>query len=68
MTKADKLYQLIKVAGYHNDSRTATRLLIENPISRKRYNAAWLAGVEARQNGMRCYCRECERERVRHDL
>lgn len=59
MTKSEQAYQLVKEAGYHNDSRAATRVLVENPIGRKRYNEAWQAGVEARQRGMRCLCREC---------
>jgi hypothetical protein len=59
MTKRDQTYQLVKVAGYHNDGRTATRVLIENPISIKRYNEAWQEGVSARKQGMRCLCRDC---------
>lgn len=66
MTKRELVFQKIKVAGYHGDSRTATRLLIENPISRQRYNDAWLAGVEAKRAGQKCNCYQCQKEAVNH--
>ena len=59
MTKRELVFQQIKVAGYHGDSRTATRLLIENPISRKRYNEAWDAGAKAKSAGVSCSCYRC---------
>ena len=61
MTKRDRLLQQIKIAGYHSDSRSATRLLAENPISRKAYNDAWLSGVYARKNGIPCSCFHSQR-------
>lgn len=61
MTKREAVLQMIKVAGYHSDSRTATRLLIENPISRKNYNLAWDAGVAAKRAGVPCNCRQCQK-------
>lgn len=64
MTKRETVFQLIKVAGYHDDARTATRLLVENPISRKRYNEAWFAGVDARRAGQKCSCYQCQKGRM----
>lgn len=61
MTKRELVFQQIKVAGYHGDYRTATRLLIENPISRKRYNEAWESGAKAKAAGVPCNCYQCKR-------
>lgn len=61
MTKRETVLQQIKVAGYHGDSRAATRLLIENPVSRKNYNLAWEAGVAAKRAGVPCECYLCKR-------
>lgn len=66
MTKRETVLQLVKVAGYHGDFRAATRLLAENPISRKSYNDAWFAGVEAKRAGQPCGCYQCQKEVVRH--
>jgi len=61
MTRREVVLQQIKVAGYHYDSRTATRLLVENPISRKSYNEAWESGQRARAAGISCSCFQCQR-------
>lgn len=61
MTKRETVFQLVKVAGYHGDVRTATRLLVENPISRKRYNEAWESGVAAKRAGVKCNCHHCKK-------
>lgn len=66
MTKRATVLQQIKVAGYHNDSRAAIRLLIENPVSRKAYNEAWLSGVAAKRSGQSCGCYQCQKEAMRH--
>ena len=59
MTRHEKAYQLVKVAGYHNDSRAATRVLVEYSIGIKRYNEAWREGIRARQAGISCDCMQC---------
>jgi hypothetical protein len=61
VTKRETVLQLIKVAGYHADYRSATRLLVENPVSRKNYNLAWEAGVAAKRSGVPCNCYLCNR-------
>lgn len=50
---------LIYFAGYHEDTATGTRLLIENRISRAAYDLAFNAGRDARKSGQRCACTAC---------
>lgn len=50
---------LAKVAGYHNDSRSFTRLIIESRVARPKLTEAWQHGVTAKRNGVRCDCRDC---------
>lgn len=52
----------IKFAAYHNDSREALRVYVENRISRAAYEKAWAAGVELKKGGMRCTCYRCKIE------
>lgn len=59
VTKRETVLQLVKVAGYHNDSAAGVRLLVENPISRKVYNEAWASGQRARESGVPCSCYQC---------
>lgn len=53
---------LAKVAGYHSDSKTFTRLIIEAHVNRQAMNEAWHVGVLAKQNGIRCECYECKKQ------
>ena len=48
MTKRKTVLELMRVAGYENDARAFTRLLVENPISRQAANEAWSRGVTQR--------------------
>ena len=50
----------IRVAGYHDDLRTATRLYTENRISRKVYDTAYNEGVKQREAGVPCSCYTCK--------
>lgn len=59
MTKRDTALQLAKIAGYHEDSRTFTRLIIECRVNRQAMNSAWHAGQQAKQAGVKCGCRDC---------
>lgn len=58
MKRKDALNAL-RFAGYHGDHGTATRLYIENRISRDSANAAFYEGARAKKNGMPCGCKEC---------
>ncbi|MDH4172113.1 MAG: hypothetical protein OEW90_01810 [Betaproteobacteria bacterium] len=57
--KREDALTLAKVAGYHNDSRSFTRLIIEQRVNRATMNRAWHAGTNARAAGVLCDCREC---------
>lgn len=60
MTRKDALAH-IKVAGYHNDQRTAMRIYTENRVSFESYREAFARGVELKQQGMACTCYQCNR-------
>jgi len=63
--KREHLLAYLRVAGYHDDAATYTRLLIENRISKAAAKEAYSAGVKARENGVPCDCRTCKVERAR---
>lgn len=52
-----------KYAGYHNDSGAFTRIFIENRISRDKALEAWRQGVNAKTNGVKCSCKDCQEEK-----
>jgi hypothetical protein len=58
--KRQDLLALIRVAGYHNDTRAGVRLFTENRINREAYDAAWHDGQKMREKGMRCACPQCK--------
>ena len=49
----------IRIAGYHGDKASFTRLYIENRVSRAAADAAWRSGANARNAGVPCNCSEC---------
>jgi hypothetical protein len=49
----------IEYAGYHNDTKTMTRLYIENRISYQAAQESFNRGIAKRQNGMKCTCKSC---------
>lgn len=49
-----------RVAGYHGDSATYTRLVIEHQVSRTDMRAAWTSGAAAKTKGVACDCRDCK--------
>lgn len=57
--KREHLTSLMRVAGYHGDHATFTRLFIENRISKKAADEAFRSGERARANGVKCTCRSC---------
>lgn len=50
MTKRQTVLSLMRIAGYENDSAKFTRLLIENPISRRVAEDAWHEGRTKRDS------------------
>lgn len=61
MTKRENALGWMRIAGYHDDKRTFTRLLFENRVSRKAADEAWQQGQRQKQAGMRCTCYYCTR-------
>ena len=60
MNKRQSTLIMAKVAGYHNDSRLFTRLVIESHIKRESIGEAWRTGVSAKLNGVKCLCPDCK--------
>lgn len=60
MKRKDAL-TVCKVAGYHNDRVTFTRVYIENRISRTAADEAWRSGEAAKRAGVRCVCADCQK-------
>lgn len=54
------LIAAIVVAGYHDDTKTGTRLFVENRIKRADYDAAFNHGRQAKANGTPCTCFKCK--------
>jgi hypothetical protein len=57
--KRSLLLALIRVAAYHDDRATMTRLLIEHRISRPAFDAEVQRGREMRKAGIKCTCKDC---------
>lgn len=53
-----------RIAGYHHDATTFTRLIIEARVARDAMNKAWRTGQEQRKNGMPCGCWQCNHRRA----
>ncbi len=50
----------LRVAGYHNDRATWTRVYVENRVGYATAKAAFAEGERARLRGIRCECHECK--------
>lgn len=61
MKRADAL-AWIRIAGYHDDTASYTRLYIENRVSYTAARAAFTAGRAQRAAGSRCTCSDCKKE------
>jgi len=61
MNRRENVLGWIRIAGYHDDKRRFTRLLIENRISRKAADEAWQQGQKQRVNGVPCGCYDCNK-------
>jgi len=57
--KREILIELLRIAGYHRDTKTFVRLYVENRISRTKATEEFNRGHELRLRGVRCTCREC---------
>lgn len=60
MTKRGMQLANMRVAGYHDDRKAFTRLLIETRINRAEADAAFARGQEQRASGMGCTCFHCK--------
>jgi hypothetical protein len=59
MATRKQILESIKVAGYHHDDQAFLRLYTENRLSYTAAQAARMAGIRARQQGMKCSCYAC---------
>ncbi len=59
MNRKDALI-MAKIAGYHEDIKGGTRILIESRISRAAYDYAFESGRAAKRNGVTCGCPSCK--------
>lgn len=58
--KRDVLLSHLRVAGYHDDSATFTRLYIENRISYDSAKKEYLKGQKMKADGIGCTCPDCK--------
>lgn len=59
-TKREIVLGLARLAGYHNESNAFYRIHVEQQlVSYANLLAAWRAGVQQREAGVRCGCYEC---------
>jgi hypothetical protein len=55
--------QVIKVAGYHGDTKTFMRTYCENRISFAVADNFFRNGKQAKLAGMKCDCNQCKKEK-----
>lgn len=60
MKRPDALAYM-RIAGYHSDRATFTRLLIESRVARTAADEAFRAGERAKAGGMACACPTCRK-------
>lgn len=48
-----------RIAGYHGDRRTFTRLIVEARVARPAMLTEWANGERAKAAGVSCTCAEC---------
>ena len=61
MSNRKTTLDLIRIAGYHNDTKAFTRLYCESRLSRTAANEAWQLGATQKIKGIKCNCVECEK-------
>ena len=52
---------LLRVAGYHNDTKAFVRLYVENRVSIAAADREWERGKQMQAAGVPCTCRDCTR-------
>lgn len=60
-TKRDAAMGQARIAGYHGDKQTFTRLIVESHVASDTLYRAWGEGARAKTQGVRCTCKECEK-------
>lgn len=61
MSRRELDLAIARIAGYHDDSRRFTRLVVESRVRRQLLDAAWRTGVDQKRHGMPCSCPDCKR-------
>lgn len=62
MSKRKITLHCMKIAGYHNDRSTFTRLYIESRIKPELCHESFRLGLVMKANGIKCFCNECKLE------
>lgn len=60
MNKKEKALAALRVAGYHEDKKTFTRVYIENRINLQTAILEYNKGIDNKRNGMICTCGQCK--------
>lgn len=60
MKRADAIAYM-RIAGYHEDRKRFTQLLIENRVRREVADQAFAVGQKQRAGGMGCACYQCKK-------
>lgn len=60
MTRRDLALATMRAAGYHEDRKTWTRAYVESRVSFPLAQRAFNDGQQAREQGARCRCYECD--------
>jgi len=50
----------MRIAGYHDDHKSFTRLLMENRVNRAVADEVFYKGMDQRAAGMKCGCYQCK--------
>ena len=59
MNRRELDLSISRIAGYHDDKRRFTRLVVESRVRRQLIDEAWRTGVKQRREGMPCNCPDC---------
>ncbi len=59
--KRDDAIVYMRIAGYHEDRKGFTRLLVENRVRREVADEAFAVGQKQRAAGMGCHCYQCKK-------
>lgn len=54
------LIALVKIAGYHEDTKAGARLLVEHRLSITAYQVAFNTGRKMKELGAQCACWQCK--------